>query len=492
MDFLDPKKQRAHKLRLMIGYVLVAIAIMLATVILLYEAYGYGVNGQGEIIQNGLVFVSSTPTGGQLYVDGALKDTTNSRMTLPAGTYTMQIRRSGYRTWQRAITIDGGSVVRYDYPFLFPTNLVTKPLKEYTANPSLATQSLDRRWLLVEQPGSLTTFDQYDFNNPSKASIQVTIPAGVLTTATGAQSISFVQWSNDNRHVLLKHSFSGTSEYIMLDQQDPTKSINLSKTLNFPASDEVTLQNDQYDHYFVYDPTTTVLGTVNLGNTAILPLVQYVTSYKTYGSNIVLYATTQNAPAGEMRIMLYQNGKTYLIRTVTKDSTYLLNLTQYSGSWYIVAGVPHENKVYVYQDPATILQQPSSAVLVPVDVLKVNDPTYVSFSANAQYIMAEGGTSFAVYDARYDKDYRYTIDTPLDAPQTHATWMDSAHIAYVSKGVLTVFDYDSTNLQALQQTSPSYLPFFDQNYKFVYGLAPQTGSAPVSLTSTALLTPADQ
>ena len=60
MEYLDPKKHKAHLIRLAVGYLLIGIALILTTVILLYRAYGFGLKN-GEVIQNGLIFVSSRP-----------------------------------------------------------------------------------------------------------------------------------------------------------------------------------------------------------------------------------------------------------------------------------------------------------------------------------------------------------------------------------------------------------------------------------------------
>jgi hypothetical protein len=422
---------------------------------------------------------------------------TDARLTLPAGTYTLQVERNGYRTWQRAVTVEGGTVVRFDYALLFPKNLVTTTMQTFSSAPVVVTQSLDRRWLLLEQPAKMGSFDMYDLNNVKKAPTDVTVPASVLPTTTATQNLSVVSWANDNRHVLLEDTYNNTQEYILFDTQDPADSVNLTKTLNLDSTSSLTLQNEDYNNYFVYDSQTTVLGTASLNNATVTPMLQYVLAYKTYGTNVVLYATSQGAPTGETRIMLYQNGKDYQLRTVTQDSTYLLNLTQYSGSWYVAAGVPSENKVYVYQDPATVLQNSPNTPLVPVAVLKVQDPNYLAFSASAQFIMAENANSFSVYDVRYDKEYTYTLSQAFDQPQQHATWMDGDHLTYVSNGKVFVFDYDSANQQILQTANPNYVPLFDSNYKYSYVIATQPATSSKSaaatiLTSTSLLTPADQ
>ena len=126
MDFLDPKKQRAHTIRIMVGYVLIAIALILTTTILIYQAYGFGVDRNGKVIQNGLVFVSSTPNPATIYVNGKKNDNqTNARLLLSSGQDTFSLQRDGYREWKRAVSVEGSSVERFDYPFLFPKTLQT-------------------------------------------------------------------------------------------------------------------------------------------------------------------------------------------------------------------------------------------------------------------------------------------------------------------------------------------------------------------------------
>jgi hypothetical protein len=150
MDYLDPRKEFRHRITLMVGYVLVAVAIVIATLILLYQAYGFGLGKNGTVIQNGLTFFSSQPHPANIYLNGTLgKSQTNSRVVLPAGIYHIRLARDGYREWQRTIEVEGGDVQHFDYPFLIPKQLTTKKTTSYTGAPGLATQSPDRRWLLI-------------------------------------------------------------------------------------------------------------------------------------------------------------------------------------------------------------------------------------------------------------------------------------------------------------------------------------------------------
>jgi hypothetical protein len=128
MDYLDPKKEARHRVLLFVGYILIGVAILIGTLVLLYQAYGFGIGKNGTVIQNGLVFVSSQPNPANIYLNNKLnKSQTNTRLTLPSGIYQVRLARDGYRDWQRTIEVEGGDVQHFDYPFLIPSKLKKSP-----------------------------------------------------------------------------------------------------------------------------------------------------------------------------------------------------------------------------------------------------------------------------------------------------------------------------------------------------------------------------
>ncbi len=84
MDFLDPKAKRRHKIRLFIGYGLMAAVILSTSAILVFQAYGFDVDRKtGEVIHNGLVFVDSAPDNASVRFNGQeQKQKTNNRFKL--------------------------------------------------------------------------------------------------------------------------------------------------------------------------------------------------------------------------------------------------------------------------------------------------------------------------------------------------------------------------------------------------------------------------
>lgn len=510
MDFLDPQKQKAHTRRLAIGYLLIGMVVILATTILLYRSYGFELGKNGQVVQQGLVFVSSTPKPANIYIDGQLDGTTGKRVFLDAGQYRFIIDRDGYRPWRRDITVEGGSVEYFDYPFLFPTTLTSSTIKDYGSTPPLSIQSPSRQWLLVQSPTAFNSFDEYDLKQTKASQVvstatTITIPQSVYTQATGAQSWQLVEWSTDNTHVILRHTFTedgqNASEYILLDRANPQDSLNLTNTLGTNPTELEFVDKANYQNYYIYNQPAGTLDTASLSAPAPQPYLSNILNFYPYTKGNLLYATTQGASSGKMAIDLLQGGTTYPITQLAAGSdpaaeTYLLDFTQYSGDWYIAAGVSSGNKVYVYQDPQTQLQAEPDQAVAPIAILKITNPTNVSFSANAQFIMAESGTSFALYDAENEKAYAYTLKAPLDNPQTDATWMDGDRIMYVSGGKVIVFDYDSSYKQTLVDDIPGMLPVFDVNYRYLYTYmsVPATGSTPTqtALEATPMLIPKDQ
>jgi hypothetical protein len=495
MDFLNPKTRFRQTVLLISGYILVGIAITIATVILLYQAYGFGFGKNGTIIQSGLLFFSSQPNPANIYINGTLnKSKTNTSIELPAGIYRVKLTRSGYRPWQRTIELDGGSVEHFDYPLLFPTNLVSKKLTNYESAPGLATQSPDRHWLLVQLPNVSDSFYLYDLTNPTKAPTVLTLPDSIVGKATTTESWQLVSWADDSQHVLLQHTYDGKNEYILLDRSDPTQSVNLSQTLAADSYTQLTLDNKKYNQYFLYNATTDQLSSATLKTPTAVPVLNHVLAYQTYGTNTVLYTTPDGAPAGKVEVKEQIGSQSYTIRTLSDNTSYLVDLTNYSGTPYVAVGATSENKVYVYQDPVSQLNNTPNHVPVPIQVLQVSAPNYLSFSPNAQFIMTENGAQFAVYDIENERGYNYVAKQTLDAPQLHATWMDGDRLTYVSGGKLVVFDYDHANVQSLMNANPNYTPSFDPNYTYVFTLAPTSTAttAPTALYQTSLYTPADQ
>ncbi len=470
MDFLDPKKKRAHLIRLYIGYILMGIALFIGTLILVYQASGYDFDPKtGTIVQNGLVFVDSHLESSTVYVDGKEKGQTDTRLVLPSGKHELQLKKSGYRTWQREFNLEGGTVMRFVYPFLFPENLVTKDVEIYGTAPGMSLASPDRRWLVVQQPGVLSSFEVIDLNDRNNPVTTITLPSELFDSRGATHKLEAVEWSTDNRHLLFKHNFEGGSEFLVLDREVPASSINLTKFFEVPITN-VVLRDKRADQFYLFDASGMVLRTADTKHKETTPIINRVRSFRSYGPNVVLYVSEDSTTAGKVNVNLWDNGAVYNLRQLPLGKTYLLDIAKFDGRWYIAAGEDTEQKTYVYRDAFNDLRTVPAKIPVPVSVLKVKNPQFISFSTNARFIAVQGGSEFAVYDAEDNDQFRYDNNLTILQGQK-SIWMDGHRLAVVSQNKVVVHDYDGTNQQTLSDANPDYPIFFNRDYDAMYTFA---------------------
>ncbi len=483
MDFLDPKKKRSHRRRLYIGYVLMTIALVLGMWFLWNISSGNYYDPKTKtVIQNGMLFLDSHPESAQIVINGQDKGRTDNRLLLPAGPYNVELKRDGYRTWKHDVSLEGGAIERFIYPFMFPEKLESSDSQLFSTQPSLATQSPDRRWLIVQQPETFNNFSVTDLNSKNIEFKPIVLPPTVLTQTGTKHVVSALEWSTDNRHVLLKHVFDTGYEFIILDRESAAASVNLNQQFGRVISD-VKLRDKKYDRYYFHNSASGDLVSGVLESKSVTQVAGKVISYQPHGSNLLMYVTNEKAPAGKVLVKIMDGDKTYTLHQLDQSPKYLLDLAQFDGKWYVAAGASVEQKVSIYIDPFDELKKENASQLPASVLLRLNAPVqYMAFSANTRLLEIQSGSSFAVYDAENKRQFRY--DTKLNLPlEYQATWMDGHRLTAISDGKLRVFDFDGTNMQTLMNSTPAFTPFFDRDYRKLYTVSP---SATVK-NKTALL-----
>lgn len=472
MDFLDPKKKHAHNVRLYIGYVLMAVALGIGTLVLVFAAYGYDINRKtGDVFQNGLIIVDAHPESATIFIDGVGKGTTDNRLILPAAKYNVELQRNGYRNWSHTVNLEGSSIEQLVYPFMFPSNLVSKPVQEYTSAPSMASESPDRHWLVVQQPNSASSFSVVDLGTAKNPVSTINLPSDTFTPAEGVHSYEAIEWAADNSHLLLKHTHAGGNEFIMLDRNNPASSINLNKAFASQPFTGVTLRDKKADQLYLFNATSGGLFQADTKTLATNLILSRVLSYKSYQNNTLLYTSNPAASTKDVEVRVLQNTQDSLLRTLPVAESYMLDMAQFNGHLYLVSGSPADDHVYIYKDPFSDLNRRPARTPQPFRVLIVPDAQYMSFSTIVRFVAVQGGSSFAVYDFETNRQFRYDTKLPLVAGQK-ASWMDGHRLVLNSENTINIFDFDGTNLQKLSSSLPAFTPFFNRDYTGMFTLAP--------------------
>ncbi|HSX44625.1 MAG TPA: PEGA domain-containing protein [Candidatus Saccharimonadales bacterium] len=486
MDFLDPKKRRAHTIRLFVGYFLVGIALLIGTAILALAAYGFGINRKtGQVIQNGLVFIDAHPEAADIFLNGASRGKTKTRLVIPEGSYNVELRRTGYRTWKNSFDLGGGSIVQLIYPFLFPEKLVSKDLQTYSSLPGLSTESPDRHWLLVQSPSSLTIFQQFDLNATKNDVTSFSLPSNLLTTSTGPQALELVEWSTDNRHLIVRHIYPGGQEYILIDRASPSSSQNLTKLFDRPNV-QFSLHDKKYDQYYLYDLAAQNLFTGDLKSHQVTLILDKVISFKPHSADVILYVTAAATPT-KVQVKLKSGQNSYNLVQLPSANKYLIDVARFNNDWYMVAGSPSDGRTYIYKNPADQFKSKTITHASAFAVLKLDGPQFASFSENTRFIEVQAGQQFAVYDLENQKMMHYNSQLTLPA-NYKAVWMDGHRLILNSVSKMVVMDFDGTNQQTLVDlSSVNYLTFFDRDYKAVFTISPsKSGASKPALIRTEL------
>lgn len=494
MDFLDPNKKRSNKIKLYLGYVLIAIAISMGATVLLFANAGYRLDGEGNVTQNGLLFVNSRPSGADVYVEGVYSKQkknakTDTKFDLREGRYRVTLQKDGYRSWQRELSVEGGSVERLAYPLLFPDKLESTDMKTYSSAPKIVSSSPDRKWIIVQQPENFLNFDVFNAGEPEKPPTTFTIPSGVLSAAKGAQSLEVIEWSSDNTNILVKHVFDDQTEFVVLNKDKPDASINVN-VLTGQKPFEVTLKDRKIDQLYLHMAPDGLLQTIDIKSRALTPLVVKTFEYKSHGDDMLVYVAPSSSNPEVVSVRLKTNDKDYELRELPANTTYVTDVARFDNAWYVVAGAASDNKVYVYKDPLNVLTSANPKKSMFARTLRINNPQEVSFSANARMIAAQSDQEFAVFDAETDRQYRYKINDTFDTDRP-AEWMDGHRLATSTAGAVLIFDFDGINQQKLMPINAKTDVMFDRDYENAFTLAPSSQDGKTALVKTKLLVSGD-
>lgn len=491
MDFLDPKKKRSNKVKLYVGYLLVAIAISMAVAILLFANEGYRLDGRGNITQNSLLFVNSHPSGANVYIEGLhnkykTQGKTDTKFDLREGAYRVTLEKDGYRSWQREMSLEGGAVERLAYPLLFPKKLVSSELKTYDQPPGIVSSSPDRKWIIVQQPVNQLMFDVFNANEPEKPSTSFAIPTNILSAPKNSQSFEVVEWSSDNSNILMKHNYDDKTEFVIINKDKPETSFNVNSLTNQQPF-EVSLKDRKIDQMYLHMAPDGLLQMVDIKSRLLSPVVARAYAYKSHGDDMLIYVTDSQTKPGEVATVHIKTGdKDYELRDLPLGSKYVLDVARFDNTWYVVVGASGDNKVHVYKDPLLVLAAPRPLKSMNARTLRINNPSQVSFSANARMIAAQSGQDFVVFDAETDRQYRYSIADKFDSDRP-AFWMDGHRLVSSTDNSVIIFDFDGINQQKLIPINNRTDAMFDRDYENIFTLAPAQTDGKSALVKTKLL-----
>ena len=148
MDF--DKIKRRQSLKVIISEAIMVLAVIITVIVLAFVVSGYWLNSDFKIERQGLLQISSFPTGADVEIDGSVSwlQKTNTSKVLSSGEHTVALSKENYDSWSKTINISEGLLYRINYPRLFLKNRSLENIYD-TAGTIYATFSPNHETLLL-------------------------------------------------------------------------------------------------------------------------------------------------------------------------------------------------------------------------------------------------------------------------------------------------------------------------------------------------------
>ena len=145
------KIKRRQSIKVIISETIMVLAVIITVVILAFVVSGYWINADFEIQRQGLLQVSSTPTGADIVIDDETSwvQKTNASKVLASGEHLVTISKPGYDSWSKTINVTEGLLYRLHYPRLFLENRQSETVLPATSATSAVVSSRFETLLLI-------------------------------------------------------------------------------------------------------------------------------------------------------------------------------------------------------------------------------------------------------------------------------------------------------------------------------------------------------
>jgi len=166
-------------------------------------ARGYRFDGKGfKLSANGLLVANSDPDGASVLVNGELKTATDTTLSLSPGTYDVEIKKEGFISWKKRLTIEKEVVTEANVSLFRSVPSLTPVTFSGSSNPVASGDFTKIAYAVYPENG----------DDPSKIGLWVmetlNLPFGFgkepRRVTDGDLKEASWTWSPDNREILLK------------------------------------------------------------------------------------------------------------------------------------------------------------------------------------------------------------------------------------------------------------------------------------------------
>ena len=108
------KKKKLRSLKVIISEAIMVLAVIATVAVLAFIVSGYWINSDFKVERQGMLQISSVPTGANVNIDGeesSWLQRTNTSKVLPSGEHTVTLTKDGYDSWSKTINVKESKAV---------------------------------------------------------------------------------------------------------------------------------------------------------------------------------------------------------------------------------------------------------------------------------------------------------------------------------------------------------------------------------------------
>lgn len=454
MHNMDQEKaKRAQSLKVIVSEAIMVVAVIITVIVLALIVSGYWLNSDFKVERQGLLQISSIPTGATVDIDGDSDwlQRTNTSKVLSRGQHTISLSKEGYDTWSRTIDIREGLLYRVHYPRLFLKDRKIEKTIDLTSvgysvvspnhNTVLIT-NLTTEWQALSLDEEKATSQKIDI---SKLSSFVSVPEEGPASFIG--HIEKANWAKDNAHILLKTLNNDEVEWLLLNIDNVDKSINLSK--EFAAKfDDVQIVNDSANSLLVLqDQNMRKIDVANKQISAIL--IENVVSFDHYENEIIAVAKVADAEEYSLQSLNLGDNKTIALDKLSNPAQ--VTISRFYDDKYITLLNGAQVNLYKETD------------FEPVADFELNFvPEYIKVGHDGEFITMYAGANIATLDMEAQAIAEWQIES------ANFGWIDNDMIYVIHDENLIVYDFDGLNRRVISTKVSDTFPVTITEDKWLY------------------------
>ncbi len=461
MDF--EKRARRQSYRVIVSEILMVVTVAVTVLILAFVVSGYWLNSNFEVERQGLLQISSMPTGADVKIDGegAWLQRTNTSKVLPSGEHTVTLSKDEYDSWSKTVNIKEGLLYRIGYPRLFLKEREKKPVYN-SATATLATVSPDRNSMLLANNTTSWTLLSLDNENLSPTRIDV---SGVFSTDSSSTNlfkgqILTANWSRDDEHILISSKKDSKVEWVILNVKNVSSSINLTR--DFAAN---------FENIKIIDNSANTLLAVVAGNLHKIDvssrqisatLAKDVYDFDFHDGLVVFSAKSEDAKKDTEDEKAEDGKKPYYIGLLKLGDDKITELkTTDLAAKLLISRFYDEKYITTIKNDLITMYSKEKFEEVLSNTLSFT-PQKIRASYGGDFIVASDGNRIATIDMEAMEVIEWSV------PAADFGWLDNSMIYAVYDGELSVYDFDGLNHRALSNNVSSHFPVTITNDKWMY------------------------